>query len=114
MPISPDDYMDRPIESLVWGCYRMTERSLTWIRLLIDNPKMGDDPSVKPIIDKDDQMQQAYIVSMRLRCAEVASYIHRCGLECYPYEVEDNPMQVSLAWGRWMCKQEDEADDATE
>lgn len=95
MPISPDDKMTVPIESLLFWSARCVHRAKTWASL---PPDRFDDPVVRDIADKEDEFVRAYRTALMLRAAEVVRACERLGITgCTVAKVRENPFLVVLA-----------------
>ena len=86
--ISPDAYMGRPIDSLVFWAARMVKRIETYARL-------GDVP--KSILSHEEEMRVAYLTALRLRAPEVVEYAESNGIECTADQIKENPFLAVTA-----------------
>ena len=94
MSITADDNMARPIDSLLWATAMMVRR-VAKIAALPD--EVLNDSMLDELIDKDEQMRQAYMVALKLRSGEVVNYAASIGIKCTARHVKDNPFLVALA-----------------
>lgn len=86
--ISADAYLDRPVESLVWGATLLVNRRLRWRKM---HKHIRTDPVALEIQAKDAIMETAYNGAIRIRAAEIAAWLDERGLESLPGDLEQDP-----------------------
>jgi hypothetical protein len=95
MAVTPDDKMTVPIDDLVFWAARTIKRVQSWLSM---PREQLEDPTVRPVFEKEDQFVHAYRTALTLRANEVVSYCERLGITgCTAAKVRENPFLVVLA-----------------
>jgi len=94
MTISADDYLDRPIDSLVFWAARLVQRAVHYTNM---DDETANSTVAQSLMKKDEQMRMAYLVALRLRAREVCEYAAKLGIRCEPSQVCESPFEVVCA-----------------
>ena len=107
--ISADAYLDRPVESLVWGATLLINRRLRWRKM---PEHIRTDPVALEIQAKDAIMETAYNGAIRIRAAEIAAWLDARGLESLPGDLEQDPCLWCYTCGVYLgyCEPDDSVD----
>ena len=77
--VSPDEQMDRSIESLIWAAASLVGRVDDYVKL---DEELLNSRAVERLLVVENQMVHAYKVALRLRAAEVIRYAESLGFPC--------------------------------
>ena len=91
MTISADDYLARPIDSLIFWAAHLVKRIETHGKL---PEETRESDFVKALMEKDEQMRKAYLVALRIRAKEVEAYALQHGYRLPADWIKENPFLV--------------------
>lgn len=93
--VAPDDKMDSPIENLMFWANKIVQRAKTYSQFSdAERECLPND-----FWQTEDELRQAYIVTLRLRWKEVAEHCESVGLTgCTREMIFDNPFLVAVAY----------------
>ena len=109
--ISPDKYMGRSVDSLVFWAARLLARTVTYCKM---DPDLLESPEVQKLMETDDQMRVAYLAAIKLRAGEVADYAYRLGIRCTAEQVRKSPFLVCVALMNHIGAWKDDDEEAEE
>ena len=104
MTISPDDKMDAPIDEILYWSFRLIKRASA----MMNNKSFSEmsDAEIgvleKEYWEKEEELRQAYLVVLKLRCKEIADHCKSIGFRGVTEKfVKENPFLIALAYGQF-------------